>query len=565
MIQRLFVTLSTLLLLASTAPIANPRTVSVTVSRTYAFPNAHVFLGIAVLGHHVGYIDGGYLIKKNTTGWLHIDWNRYGDWTNLRRTQQGPRDVSQEQLDAVLRTLVQMGFPASSMRSWRRAAPVGYDGFREGDSVLTIGQIMVDLGTVDDAEAKLEKLQNVAFGDHSPLDQIPNTNVDFYPMPFFGVDCADRDAYLQSEAISDARVVAATIAQRTHATLSAPSVTVPDGSAVLCPADHRPQFYRTGELPDRLHDQLSERTSVSAVLSIAGAHDEQPPAIATSDLPQNVKNASFNLKERFAGTLGKAQIDTQADAAVIHLHYDLGFAGKPIGQPEIVAEKIAEVRGVVAPADFVERDTKGDAVRELVDAYLLVRRKDAEKLGWIAQLWSRNGFYDLGTYMPFVADCNAAKGRAFAQALDVSKQKAEELASLLHTGIAALGAARGGSSAGDVMCGFNKNATLADRLAAMRNVDGPSLSTKDPFTITFEANVDAAWLLKGPPAAQILNPAAYSANVEGKVADDALMHRAFMQAAREAVVDNDNIVSLYEVYTDTWGGNHAGSQIVVLR
>ncbi|MHB8463180.1 MAG: hypothetical protein ACYDA1_11090, partial [Vulcanimicrobiaceae bacterium] len=256
MMHRMLVTLCAFLLLGNTAAQINPHTVVARVEATYAFPDAHVVVGVAVLGHHVGSIDGGWLVKRKGLGILHIDWSRYGDWKGLTRTEQGPRDVSQGQLDAVLHTFERLGFPASTMRSWRVPAPVGYDGFNEGDKVLMIGQILIDLGTIDEAEPKLKKLSTIYDADNSPLDKIPRTNVRFFGQPFFEIDCNARAVFLQNEATKEARVDAAAISSTLRTGLAAPVITIAHGQSILCPVNRKPEFSNTANVPFRIRNDF---------------------------------------------------------------------------------------------------------------------------------------------------------------------------------------------------------------------------------------------------------------------------------------------------------------------
>ena len=71
------------------------------------------------------------------------------------------------------------------------------------------------------------------------------------------------------------------------------------------------------------------------------------------------------------------------------------------------------------------------------------------------------------------------------------------------------------------------------------------------MNVAFEARVDAAWLLRGQIPNHALQEAAYTG--------DDLLH-----AAREAEVDNPNIVSIYEAYSSSYG-NRGSSQVIVLR
>ncbi|MHB8462468.1 MAG: hypothetical protein ACYDA1_07460, partial [Vulcanimicrobiaceae bacterium] len=204
--------------------------------------------------------------------------------------------------------------------------------------------------------------------------------------------------------------------------------------------------------------------------------------------------------------------------------------------------------------------------RKRVDAYVLVSRADAANVQKIADLWTSGGKYDFGSLTQFIQRCGAPKRRAVKRALARSRSKAAQISALLHAPITGFGAARITHPFTTVVCGLDPNASLAQHIAQMQGDVAPPLSTPNPWTVSFGAKIDVAWLLRGQPATTTtLTSTSYSATVIGNKSNDALMTRAFIQAAREAIVDNDNIVSLYEVSTDTFASNHASAQIVVLR
>ncbi len=549
--HRMLVTLCAFLLLGSTTPQTNPHTVVARVERTYAFPGAHVVVGVAVLGHHVGSIDGGWLVKQNGPGLLHIDWSASGHWKGLTRTVQGPRDVSQRQLDAVLHTFERLGFPASTMRSWRVPAPVGYDGFNEGDKVLMIGQILIDLGTIDEAEPKLKRLSRIYDADNSPLDQIPRTNVRFSGQPFFGIDCNARTAFLQNEAMEEARIDAAAISSTVRTGLTAPKITIPHGQSVLCPVNRTPEFYRTSDVPFRIRSDFEELSYATVTLGINGTTVEEPLKIAPNGLTTSERAAGFPLAERYIGTFGKATADANVDAVVIHLHG--------------VAANIERIRALVQPADFYEHDATNPTARKRVDAYILVRRADAASVQQISDIWTSDGRNDFADVTQFIQRCDAPKRRAVRRALARSRSKAAQISALLHAPITGLGAARITHPFTTIVCGLDPHASLAQYVAQMQEYAAPLLSTGNPWIASFGAKIKGAWLLRGQPATTTLTSTSYSASIIGSKSNDALTTRAFIQAVREAIVDNDSIVSLYEVSTDTFASDHASAQIVVLR
>ena len=257
--RRLIVTLAALAQIGAGALPANPHTVTIHISDTVPLGNAHVFLGVAVLGHHVGRLEAGWLVKQAQPGILHIDWTKSGNWDGLTRDVEGPRDVSQAQLDAVVHTIEGFGFASSAIRAWRVPAPVGYDGFNEGDKVLMIGEILVDLGPLGTARDALDHLWPVV-GKDDPFEKIPRTNVRYAAEFFLQPDCSALDASERGTAVAKANTLAASIARTQGTTATFASYELSSPSQLLCPQGREPHFYlASGATPFRLNDYAFEQ------------------------------------------------------------------------------------------------------------------------------------------------------------------------------------------------------------------------------------------------------------------------------------------------------------------
>ena len=135
------------------------------------------------------------------------------------------------------------------------------------------------------------------------------------------------------------------------------------------------------------------------------------------------------------------------------------------------------------------------------------------------------------------ADCTTTLHDALSSALSDSRRRADALANLLHARVTRLGAAR---------------------------ISGPSIGGKDCEKTT----VDAAWLLEGVALPNhALVSASYSAQVQGPPSDGTIGLQALLMAAREALVDNPHIVTMYETepLTLSWTSTHVTETLIVQR
>ncbi len=573
MIRHTFVTLCAILLLTGVSQPSNPHVISVSAQYDTPYPSPHVMLGIAVLGHNVGKIERGWLVKQKGEGFLHIDWSRGGDWTGLKRTEEGPRDLSQAQLDAVVGGIVRLGIPPTSIRSWRVAAPVGYDGFGEGDKVLMIGEILIDLGTPQQANATLPKLYD-AVVEKDALDHFPRTNVRPVEQLYFMPDCsAMRDALAKQARIDADRAVSKIVAQ-THVVAKFLQSYVSTPYNVLCSQEEQPNFYNAGvTFPSSVSsDDFTPVQNTQTYYGIAGHSTDTRLTADPGDLSSSSTRSAFDLPEPYVATIAKGEIPIVPDWYLFHIHYGITYAAGADHDADVAMSKtkLAFFKQLIhAPDELTARTgVDPDLAPETLDVYLRVRGIDHATIDAIAKNYKgRQYFTDIGT-TAFLAHCEQPKQQALLQALDHARKKADVLAGVLHTRVAELGAANADvpGSFGTI-CGLAPNVPLAALIAAAPpKASGVFFDNPQP---TFSATVNTAWLLANGRAGDApLKSYMYHSTIRADAPSFALELKALKQTALEALVDNDHVTSMYEAESsmDTYRGTTSASDtLIVLR
>lgn len=360
--QTLIVTFFVLALLGASDAPSSSHTIVIRISQRAQIANAHVFLGVAVLGHHVGWLDDGWLVKQAGPGILHIDWIKSGTWDGLRRTVQGPRDVSQAQLGAVVHTIESLGFAPSEIRAWRVPAPVGYDGFNEGDTVLTIGEILVDLGPMNAAPAALERWWKIILSKDDPFDKIPLTNVRYSQEFFVQPDCDAVMAAAREDAIARSSAVASSIARDQKVAATFASYEFSPGEQLLCPQGREPNFMSAnGGPPIRIYPGAFDEQQISTVTyAIDGLPNQPALRTAASEVPQSVARYAFDLPEPYiatqaaAGTVSEATAycrqDAQTVARIFHVRVGALVAARVTVDSAFTVEAAWALQGVQLPA-----------------------------------------------------------------------------------------------------------------------------------------------------------------------------------------------------------------------
>lgn len=573
MTRRLLVTAAALFLISAKGVTPDPRSVEIRISTPVHFNRAHVFLGIAVLGHHVGSLESGWLVKQATRGFLHIDWSRVGDWKGLVRTVQGPRDVSPQQLRAVVRAIEGLGFAPSAIRAWRVAAPVGFDGFHEGDTVLTIGEILVDLGSARQASTELAHWTKVSEGNHDPFEQIPRTNVRYAEPLYFSLDCAALKSQERAHSIIAANPLARLTGRYAGSATVFSNDTERLPERLLCPATRKPNFMNAEGVPPRLLSMdLSSNATSQVTYGFAEATSQPTASPIRDDLAKAEEFYAFPLSEPYAGTIGSAHLQVPVNAVLLDFFYDM----PPTTWPEYaaasreLARRIAQLQRLAGAHQVrIERPRASSTDRRTrLYVYLRSNLHLANAMKALAIRSKAAGLQS--RFAPFVAHCSTHVASAAAGAFNVAHHKATLAAAAMKRRIGHLLAARVDPMydsqilCDDGMPPLNVSAAIA---AAKEH---ESAMYGDMTSVSFEATVDAAWLLDGRPQTRGTRRTAYSDDEVGKAAIAALDDRALVLAARQALVDDPHIVSFFE--TDPFierGGNtypaRADETLVVIR
>lgn len=575
MIRRILVTLCvSLLLTGANAQPSNPHVIRISATYDTAFPSPHVLLGIAVLGHNVGRLERGWIVKQKGEGYLHIDWTRSGDWTGLTKSVEGPRDLSQPQLDAVVGGIVQLGVPAASITSWRVAAPVGYDGFQEGDKVLMIGEILIDLGTVEQANATLPKLYD-AIVTKDALDHFPHTNVRPVEYPYYLLDCNALRIGITTQARADADRVLSAIEASAHvaATFQAASAATPN--AVLCSRDARPNFYNvSGAFNSAVSaDDLKPLQGATVSYTIAGHENDTRLVADAGDLNSGSSSQAFDLPEPYVGTIGKGEIPIAPEWYLFHIHYGITYRAGAEHDADVAASrsKLAFFTGLIhAPNELTSQTgVEPHLAPETLDIYMRVRGSDRATIEAIVKNYvsEKRFMSQLGT-TTFLVNCELPKRQALLQAIDHARAKAGVLASALHAHVGELAAANTGviSDFGTI-CGQAPQASLASMMAlAPLKIWGGLFHAPKP---SFSTSVNAAWLLSGGRQAPAqLKSYVYQSTIHADSPSFDLELKALRQTALEAIVDNPNVTSMYETgpsMSSYNGSTTASDTLVVLR
>lgn len=561
MLKRTLVAIAAAFLIGATAPSRDPHTLEIDLSATTPSDPPHIFLGIAVLGHHVSEISGGWLVKRKAAPFVsHFDWIKYGEWDGLTRSAVGPRDTSAAQLNEVIERIERLGYPQSAIRAWRVPAPVGYDDFNEGDKVLTIGEILVDLGPPAVAYAAFDRWWDIVAGKNDPFRDIPLTNVDYVDWIYIQPHCDRIVPTMHDLFMQRASTIASSIAQlaRTTATLTTFASASPDN--VLCPANIQPHFYRTGGPPHSIHEYDLTAQQYAAVSFAL----KQGIGASTTRIAAARPDYAFALAERYLATIGTASVTVTPEARVTQFEFDLGYKGRPrySNDEQAIDARIKTLAGLVVPSDLLTvRRSEGD--REFIDVYIRARERFAQQTTAFRATMRRSGqTFDAVTTRDFVKDCSQEEHRAVQLALAESRQKAEIFARLLHARVVGLGAARvNGDFGGSVMCGVSPQSpmsVLADAMSAHE-----TLSAREA---TLGTTIDAAWTIVGPNTAKAARrtPASYSGSASGSGQTDAEL-RAFAQEADLAVKADPRIFSAYEMPPTHLGATTVDESLVVLR
>jgi hypothetical protein len=566
-IRRILATLFALFLIGTSPGNTNPHTVRFTVNYVEQLGSSHVFLGVAVLGNNVSRIDSGWLVKG--PGLANFDWRAWGKWDGLIRTEEGPHDVSETQLHAVVHAIERLGYAPAAIRAWRVAAPVGVDGFKENDKVLTIGEILIDLGTIDQSRSALARWWD-AISKDNPFEKIPLVRV-AYASTYYQPDCAADEKAQRADALAQTYPLAGTIASviGTPITLSDYGAYIPD--MVLCPQNREPYFMRTGPLPSG-SDPDTKITAIRGAFvdyTVNGSHAERFIAPAQDDLSLSTIQDGFELNEPYAGTIAQASLNFRPDAIVLHLIYPVGSRSDTQYDDNFRSTKasIGVLESMIQnQSDILVKSKPSAAPPVTFNIFVLVRGYNLpllNRLRAVAPNYSDR-------YTPFVSNCHALRNHAVERALAASRNKAEILAHLLHVRIRNLGAARVTNLYGaDPVCGFDPHeslSTLVSRLPEANNGFGDKQPLRE---ISLYRTVNAAWTLDGiAPFATRPVRTKYEGAVRGHSSFETLAQQALSRAARQAIEDNPRIVSLYETYPTTderEGFRWASDSLVVLR
>ena len=577
MLRRILATLCALFCISASSSISNPHTVEVSTTRTLRFESSHVFLGVAVLGHHVSKISSGWLIKQKGGGFLHIDWSSFGNWKGLTRSEEGPRDVSHRQMDEVIHAIERLGYPRTAIRAWRVPAPVGFDDFHDGDKVLTIGEIMVDLGTLDQARNALDRWWDVISKDDDPFDQIPLTNVRYSIRLFFQPNCANLTQALHTQARTETAPIAKFLAAsvRTTTTLSDYDLGAP--SNTLCPKNSQPNFYNVSGVPERkIYDsELSELQLFSVTYQLAGQPDEKFSPPAADDLPKSTRRFEFSLNEPYASTFGYGGAKIKPDAVILHFKYNLGTKARN-GYTENLRTaqlSISHLQDMVDRNEIFIRRLPSTDNHDAIDVFVLVPRHKLQTISQIQEAgWRRDQPFnrDEYTYTALVSHCAVTMNAGVQRALAESRTKAEHLAQLMHARIRNLAAARVSNIMGmGIACGFDPRASLASLTSSITASSSFSIG-ENLGEISIGPTIDAAWALAGMPhSAKSLVRTQYRSETQGMSSISSLESRALTLAARQAIVDNPRVISLFETEPSTQnakdGSHWVTETVIVLR
>lgn len=564
--RRMIVTLATLLLIGTAPPAVNEHSMHIAVTHPMNLSAAHVFVGVAVLGPKVGQIERGWIVKKAHPGYLHIDWTRGGNWDGLKRTEEGPRDVTPAQVQSVIHVIESFGYPASAIRSWRVAAPVGYDGFGEGDKVLTIGEILVDLGTADNARLALDRWRDaVEDDDKDPFEKLPHVNVRYASNLYFGPDCTAMEQHLRADALAQSH----TIAQ--NDVLADYQSSFPEN--ILCPAVRQPNFYNvSGMPPNQLGDSdLSEALTAHVTYTLPGAPLQQGTPLVADDLSRPGAPNAASFAQPYAATTGAASATMKPDALVLRFTYDLGTKARKGYDADLRSAQahVAALQRLLPAADIAVQRFPVQEREDEISAYVLLRGSDMQRLNDLRDAASRNEPEDGVQYTALVSDCATPTRNAVTQALAESRRKAAILAKLMRTAVRELGRMSVEYPIDtSVLCGHDPRTPLSALLPQLSFENEAQLGKQT--AVTANATVGATWILSGAPSsAAPLVRTEYRAEITGNSSIASLEDRAMVQAWREAFVDNPHIRSVITVAPlagqDMDGRTHVSETLIVLR
>lgn len=542
MIRRILATLAALLLIGAAAPVSNEHTIHVGVSQTLNLSAAHVFVGVAVLGPKVGRIERGWIVKQAREGFLHIDWTKGGNWNGLTRTEQGPRDVTQAQVQSVIYVIESLGYPASAIRSWRVAAPVGYDGFGDGDKVLTIGEILVDLGTADQARLALDRWWDaVEDDDKDPFEKLPHLNVRYASNLYFGPDCTAMEQQLRAGALAQSQTIAQGDALADYQS------SLPEN--VLCPADRQPNFYNVrGVPPIRIDDSdLSETRTAHITYTLPGAPLHQGPPLIPDDLSRSgAAHDVASFAQPYAVTTGAASVMMKPDALVLRFTYDLATKARKGYDADLrnAQANVAALRQLVPAAGIATQRFPAQEREDEISVFVLLRGADMQRLNDLRHAGSRNEPVDSVRYTALFTDCDTPARNAVAQALAQSRRKAAILAKLMRTAVREAGTMSVEYPIDtSVLCGYDPRTPLSALLPQLGFENEAQLGKE--IAVTANAGVTATWILSGAPSSGApLVRTEYRAEVIGSSPIASLEDRVMVQAWHEAFVDNPHIHSV---------------------
>lgn len=515
------------------------------VSRTKSAGSADVYVGIAVLGHDVGYIECGHLMMVPPGRFVHVDWTRCTGWDDVKAGPPNASDTTAAEMDDVIHAIEKAGFPPASIQSWTAVAPVGWDGFNTGAKTLRIGLLLVDLGPASQAAAALHRFET-AKGDI--FDPVP-ANVVYSPQLYIAPDCASwendaRDA-LQAQAQQRARIVASELGER--ATFD--GIDVHHTPNVLCPRTYRPQFLSARwEIPSLEEFPLADRQTASVHFNLSG---RLKPAEA-AQLPKDAylldnayvvpRGKAFALPpaQRYAATVAASAIAVPADAAVAEFTYRGGIQDAPA--------RIAAFAAQEPHTQLLQRTE--NSTEPALHLYVRVQPMTSDRLQALKSALEVNGFRDDTGVLTFVSDCTPYLRYVISTALSKSREKAAAAAPLLH---ARAGTARAAqiNAYDNAACGISPSAPLQTLVDSAAPETGEYVGASGgALTASFSAGVSVAWALDGRDLASQASgeERSYTGSVAPRPGAGCarLGIRALRNAVESAIIDGAKIFSFYE-------------------